>query len=81
MRLWIDGDEATLILQAEAMARGVFATWQQMLGARVTTAGVTSPVKQLPGIIEAEIEGYSYTALAASDYAMLASLQVVAETA
>lgn len=81
LRLWIDGDEATLILQAEAMARGVFATWQRMLGARVTTAGVTSPVKQLPGIIEAEIEGYSYTALAASDYAMLASLQVVAETA
>ncbi|MDR6952689.1 phage-related baseplate assembly protein [Ancylobacter sp. 3268] len=81
LRLWIDGDTATIAAQAEGIARGVFAAWRRMLGPRVSTAAVTSPIKQLAGIVEAEIEGYSYQALAPSEFAELTSLTVVVEEA
>nr|WP_245404719.1 baseplate J/gp47 family protein [Ancylobacter gelatini] len=81
LRLWVDGDSAALAAQAEATARGVFAAWRRMLGARVSTAAVTSPAKQIAGIVEAEIDGYSYSALGEDEFAVLTSLTVVVEEA
>ncbi|CAA0086859.1 Uncharacterised protein [Starkeya nomas] len=81
LRLWIDGDTAARSAQAEGVARGVFSVWRRTLAPRVSTAAITSPVKQIPGIVEAEIEGYSYSALAEDEFAVLTSLAVVAEVA
>lgn len=79
LRLWIDGDTAAISAQAEGVARGVFSVWRRTLAPRVSTAAITSPVKQIPGIVEAEIEGYSYSALAGDEFAVLSSLAVVVE--
>lgn len=81
LRVWVDGDNATIAAQAEGVARGVFATWRRTLGARVSTAAITSPIKQLPGIVEAKIEGYSYTALAGPEFAVLTTLTPIVEKA
>lgn len=81
LRLWVDGDGAMISAQAEATARGVFSAWRRQLGARVSTAAITSPAKQIAGVVEAEIEGYSYSALAEDEFAVLTSLDVIVEVA
>ncbi|HEY9215907.1 MAG TPA: baseplate J/gp47 family protein [Ancylobacter sp.] len=74
LRLWVDGDAENITAQAEGTARGVFEAWRRTLGPRVATAAVTSPVKRIAGVVEAEIDGFSYEALAPSEFAVLTSL-------
>lgn len=77
LRLWIDGDVATIPAQAEATARGVFEVWRRSLGARLSTAAIVAPVKRIPGVVEAVVEGFTFRDLADDEFAVLASLTVV----
>ncbi|MFG1409522.1 baseplate J/gp47 family protein [Xanthobacter sp. VTT E-85241] len=81
LNLWVDGEPEAIQPLAEAAFRGVFAAWRRILGPRLATGAAVEACKAVTGVVEATVEGWSYSALDEEEYAVLTSLSVETELA
>ena len=74
--IYVEAADATVEAQGRNVAVEVFDAWSQLAGVRVAPSTITSEVRKVSGVIDAAIEGLSFTDLNKQQFAALGELTV-----
>jgi len=70
----IDAADTAIEDAGRATVTGIFESWSQVMGVRVSPSVITSETRNLPGVVDAEVAGLDYTDLTETEFAVLGNL-------